>query len=59
MGRAGSAGQLGWEICAKLNDTSFISGLLFRTHWKGTQGLLVDTCFGPHHSFLLRSTFAL
>lgn len=47
MGRAGSAGQLGWEICAKLNDTSFISGLLFRTHWKGTQGLPVDTCFGP------------
>lgn len=56
MGRAGSAGRLGGETGAKLSDPRFISGLLFRTHWKGTQGLPVDTCSGAHHSSLLRST---
>lgn len=60
MGRAGSAGGLAWEIGAKLNDTSFISGLLVRSHWKGRHpGPSGGHLLWPHHSSLLRLLPAL
>lgn len=46
MGRAGRAG--GWGTGATLNDTSFISGLLFSEviGQAGARDLPVDTCSG-------------